>query len=201
MKYLILGCLLMFSTLLMGQEATKSEPVADNSSSISTSKMKIAVTGGLSYGVGDAYENTDLKAGIHLGGIFNYDLSDIQPNLSAEAMLVYTYYKGDEVNNYEYSFGMLEILLGVNYSVTPQLSVIGGLGLYRFMFEMEYVGPIMAGYPVYGDYDYSETYLGFFAGAAFSINEQLSVRGTLHFPDFDPDVLYIRLNAAYSFQL
>lgn len=185
---------LIFMFLLIGLNLLSQE-VAENGNSGNLSKMKISVDAGLSYGVGDLYEHTDMKLGFNLGGIFHYNLSDIKSGLSVEGMLNYSYYSGDSAEYYDYSYGMLEILAGANYSLIPQLNVLGGLGIYRFMFEWEYTGPDEFGQ----DYDASDSFLGLWGGISYSLNESFSVRATLHLPDFDPDALYIRLNAVYSF--
>ncbi len=186
---------LVFMLLLIGFTLFSQEVTTENRNSVNLSKMKISIDAGLSYGVGDAYEYTDMKLGFNLGGIFHYNLNDVKSGLSVEGILNYTYYSGDSVDYYDYSYGMLEILAGANYSIIPQLNVLGGLGLYRFMFEMEYTGPNGYG----RDLDESETDLGLWGGISYSLNESLSVRATLHLPDFDPDVFYLRLNAVYSF--
>ncbi|MBN2695520.1 outer membrane beta-barrel protein [bacterium] len=158
--------------------------------------MKLSVTAGLSYGIGDGYEYTDLKTGFNVGGVFHYNLEATQPNLSAEGILNYTYYKGESTSTYEYSYGMLEILGGAKYSISEQLGFIGGLGFYKFIFEFDdKTGDL------YNDYDSSASYLGLFVGAIFNIDDRISIRGLLHLPDFDPDVAYIRINFAYSFPL
>ncbi len=107
-----------------------------------------------------------------------------------ETTLNYGYYKASSTQ-YDYTYGMLEILMGTNYEVISQLSILGGTGIYTIMFtEFDKIEKKS---------DSSETSLGLWGGISYSLNESFSIRTTLHLPDFEPDNFYIRLNALYSF--
>ncbi len=182
---------LVFMLLLIGFTLFSQEFATDSENPVS--KMKISVDAGLSYGVGDVYDNTDMKVGFNLGGIFHYNLRDVKQGLLLE--LNYSYYSGGSEQDYDYSYGMFEILGGASYLIMPQLNILGGFGIYRFMFEWEYTGS-----DEYGrDYDASKSYLGIWGGISYSLNESFSLRATLHLPDFEPNAFYLRLNGVYSF--
>lgn len=47
-----------------------------------------------------------------------------------ETTLNYGYYTASSTQ-YDYNYGMLEILIGVNYEVISQLNILGGTGIYN----------------------------------------------------------------------
>ena len=155
-----------------------------------------AVKGQAAYGFGDAHDfdlygvDVTINPGIGGGVIGGFQVND---QVAIEGNLSYEYWFVDiDASGVEGEWTQIPLLVGVNYSVNPTMSIIGGVGITFWDWEITYSGS------TYGEDDGSDITL--YAGAEFKITENFLLRPQFVYIDLEEESsTQLKLEAAYKF--
>lgn len=155
-----------------------------------------AVKGQVAYGFGDAHDfdlygvDVAINPGVGGGAIAGFQVND---QVAIEGNLSYEYWFVDiDMTDVEGEWTQIPLLVGVNYSVNPTMSIIGGVGITFWDWEITYSGS------TYGEDDGSDITL--YAGAEFKITENFLLRPQFFYIDLEEESsTQLKLEAAYRF--
>ena len=181
MKKLILFCvaaLLMASTSLFAQGG-----------------MYLAPKGQLAYVFGKTHDDSEfdnwtMNPGIGAGIIFGFNINQ---QIEIELNGSYEYWFAADDTPIDYTFKMIPLMAGINYSLNDSTGIIAGIGMTLWEVEAEYAG-----------YSFSEddSDLSAYVGAEFRINESVLIRPQLFYVDLEEDPSYqVKVEAAYKINL
>lgn len=155
-----------------------------------------AVKGQVAYGFGDAHdfelEGVDIaiNPGVGGGAIAGFQVND---QVAIEGNISYEYWFVDiDMAGVEGEWTQFPLLAGINFSVNPTTSIIGGLGITFWENEITASGTTVA------EDDGSD--LTLYVGAEFKITENFLLRPQFFYIDTDEEAsTQIKVEAAYRF--
>lgn len=151
-----------------------------------------AVKGQLAYGFGDAhdFDEVTINPGIGGGVIAGFKVNE---QVAIEGNLSYEYWFVDISSpGWEAEWTQFPLLVGINYSVNPTISIIGGIGLTLWDYEVTYSGTTA--------FEDDGSDLTFYVGAEFKVTENFLLRPQLFYIDLDEEAsTQIKIEAAYKF--
>jgi len=160
----------------------------------------LAVKGQVSYGFGDAHDfniegaDVAINPGIGGGVIAGFMVNE---QVAIEGNLSYEYWFVDiDAAGVDGEWTQFPLLVGVNYSVNPTTSIIGGLGITFWDWEIESDGTSAPEGTLTDD----GSDLTLYVGAEFKITENFLLRPQFFYIDTDEDAsTQIKVEAAYRF--